>query len=131
MRKQLFSLALVIVLGSGYALAQDTPRQQDQQNPQPGMPQTQQPTTSDQGKTPAAGTSGVQSDIQAALQKDPSLASSNVSVQVTDKNVELSGTVPTKDAKDTAEQIAKQHSGGLPVKNHIKVSAKGPGGSSR
>jgi osmotically-inducible protein OsmY len=42
-------------------------------------------------------------------------------VQVTDKNVELSGTVPNRDAKDKAEQIAKAHAGGLGVKNHLKV----------
>jgi osmotically-inducible protein OsmY len=129
MRKQLYSLALVVALTGAYAFTQDTPRQQDPQNPQQ-MPQTQQPPTSDQGKTPAASSTGVQSDIESALQKDPTLASSNVNVQVSDKGVELSGTVPTQDAKDAAEQIAKTHSGGLPVKNNIKVS-KGPGGSSK
>ena len=64
---------------------------------------------------------GVQSDIQAALQKEPTLAASNINVQVSGKSVELLGTVPSKDAKDTAEQIAKAHSGGLDVKNHLKV----------
>jgi osmotically-inducible protein OsmY len=43
-------------------------------------------------------------------------------VQVSGKNVELSGTVPSKDAKDKAEQIAKAHAGGLAVKSHLKVS---------
>lgn len=68
--------------------------------------------------------SDVQKDIQSALQKDPSLTGANVNVQVTDQSVDLTGTVPSQDAKDTAEQIAKTHSGGLPVKNHIKVSPK-------
>lgn len=44
-----------------------------------------------------------------------------INVQVTGKNVELSGTVPSKDAKDKAEQIARSHAGGLGVKNHLKV----------
>jgi osmotically-inducible protein OsmY len=131
MRKQLYSLALVVALGSGYAFSQNTPQQKDPQNPQ-GMPQTQQqPSASDQEKTPAASSTGVQSEIQSALQKDPNLANANVNVQVTDKDVVLSGTVPTQDAKDSAEQIAKSHSGGLPVKNHIKVGGKSPGGSSK
>lgn len=125
MRKQLYSLALVVALGGGYAFTQNMPQQQDPQNPQ-----TQQPPASDQGKMPAASSTGVQNDIQSALQKDPTLASSNVNVQVTDKDVVLSGTVATQDAKDSAEQIAKAHSGGLPVKNNIKVG-KGPGGSSK
>jgi osmotically-inducible protein OsmY len=66
-------------------------------------------------------------NIQTALQKDESLASANISVQTTDKNVELSGTVPTQAAKDRAEQIAKEHSGSLTIKNNIKVEDKPPG----
>jgi len=124
MRKQLYSLALVVSLIGGYAFSQSMPQQKDPQQ------QSQQPAMSDQNKTPAASSTGVQGDIQSALQKDPTLASSNVNVQVSDKDVELSGTVPSQDAKDAAEQIAKSHSGGLPVKNHIKVS-KGPGGNSK
>jgi len=124
MRKQLYSLALVVSLIGGYAFSQSMPQQKDPQDQQ-----SQQPAMSDQNKAPASST-GVQSDIQSALQKDPTLASSNVNVQVSDKDVELSGTVPSQDAKDAAEQIAKSHSGGLPVKNHIKVS-KGPGGNSK
>ena len=124
MRKQLYSLALVVTLMGGYAFSQNMPRQKDPQDQQ-----SQQPATSDQSKAPAASSTGVQGDIQSALQKDPTLANANINVQVSDKDVELSGTVPSKDAKDAAEQIAKTHSGGLPVKNHIKVS-KSPGGSS-
>jgi osmotically-inducible protein OsmY len=123
MRKHLYALALVAMLGGSLAVGQSAP-QQDPRNPS-GMPPSQQPPTSDQGKMPAAGTSGVQKDIQSALQKDPSLASANVSVQVSDQDVELTGTAPTKDAKDKAEQIAKAHSGGLPVKNSIKVAGAG------
>jgi len=65
-----------------------------------------------------------QSTIQSAIQKDPSLASANVNVDVKNgKAVELSGTVPSKDAKDAAERIAKENSGGLKVKNHLKVAS--------
>jgi osmotically-inducible protein OsmY len=74
---------------------------------------------------PAAAANGdVQGNIQSAIQKDPSLASASVNVVVNaGKSVELTGTVPTKGAKDAAERIAKENSGGLKIKNHLKVAA--------
>jgi hypothetical protein len=112
MRKYLHSLAIIVALGGTIALAQNMPQQRDPA----GAPQT------DQGKMPTASTADVQKDIQSALQKDPSLAGANINAQVSDQGVELTGTAPSQDAKDAAEQLAKAHSGGLPVKNHIKVS---------
>src|SRR5882757_6576929 len=130
MKKHLYKSAVTLVLGCGFALAQNTSPQQYPQNP-PAVPQTQQPPTADQGSADQSKTSGnsadVQKDIQTALQKDESLASANISVATTDKDVELSGTVPTQAAKDRAEQIAKEHSGSLPIKNHIRVEDKPPG----
>jgi osmotically-inducible protein OsmY len=106
-------MVVILALGSCFALAQQAPRQQDpSQNPQA----QQQP----------GGGADVQNDIQSALQKDPSLAGANINVQVTGKTVELSGTVPTKDAKDTAERIAKDHASGMVVKNRIKVTGTSP-----
>jgi osmotically-inducible protein OsmY len=112
MRTHLYTLIILVALG-GVALAQKTPQQRDPS----AMPQTQQQPTSEQGKP----STDVQNEIQAALQKEPSLANASITVQVTAQSVDLSGTVPTKDAKDTAEQIAKAHSGGLEVKNRLKV----------
>ena len=111
MRTYLSKLALVALLGGAVAFAQN-PSQQNLS----AMPQAQQQAVS-QGKAPA----DVQNDIQSALQKDKRLAKASINVQVTEQNVELSGTVPTKDAKDAAEEIARAHSGGLEVKNNIKV----------
>jgi osmotically-inducible protein OsmY len=108
MRKHLYMLAMTLGLTAGLVLAQ-------------GAPQTQQPAAAGQDKPGATNTASIQNEIQSAIQKDPSLAGSNISVQVTDKSVELSGSVQTKDAKDSAEQIAKQHAGSLEVKNRIKV----------
>ncbi len=72
----------------------------------------------------AANASGdVQTSIQSALQQDPSLANANVQAKVTDKNIELTGTVADKAQKEAAEKIAKQNAGDRKVKNHIKVSA--------
>jgi osmotically-inducible protein OsmY len=118
------SIVGLVLLGGAFALAQNMPGQrQPQQNPPSLPPASQQ---QDQGiKTSTANSADLQKEIQTALQKDPTLSGANVNVAVTDKNVELTGSVPSKDAKDTAEQIAKAHSGGLPVKNKLKVSQGG------
>ncbi|HVG91370.1 MAG TPA: BON domain-containing protein [Alphaproteobacteria bacterium] len=160
--RNLNKLALIVVLGSGFAVAQSMPQQQppspstapSSTQSQPASPDQQQPSTAapDQSKNPeqlpntdqkkpdaqtpdqnklpqsdaapAAATGDVQSTIQSAIQKDPSLASANVTVDVKNgKSVELSGTVPSKDAKEAAERIAKENSGGLKVKNHLKVAS--------
>src|SRR6266700_6043918 len=129
MKNHLYKLALMVTLGSSFALAQGMPQRQSLPQQPPAVPQTQQPPTGDQSKPPAASTSNIQNNIQSALQDAPSLAGSSISVLVSDKDVELLGTVPTKDAKDAAEQIAKVHSGGLSVKNNIKVTGKSPDNS--
>lgn len=157
-------LALIVALGSGFAIAQSTPASPStapstapSSTSQPSSMPDQQPSTTapDQGKNPAnspeqlpntdqkksdqssdqnkmpqsdaapaAANGDVQSTIQSAIQKDPSLASANVTVDVKNgKSVNLTGTVPSKDAKDAAERIAKENSGGLKVKNHLKVAS--------
>jgi hyperosmotically inducible periplasmic protein len=126
-QKYVYHVALAAALSAGCAFAQTMPQQRDPSGA-PQQPSTaQQPSTSQApstSKAPAA-TGDVQGDIQSALQKDPTLSSANVNVQVSGQNVELTGTVPSADAKDKAEQIAKAHSGGMNVKNRIKVSSSG------
>jgi len=159
-RQHFHKLALIVVLGSGFALAQSMPQSQTSPSTspstapsaqQPSSPSTdqQQPSTApDQGKNPQtlpntdqkkddqgaqklpqsdaapAATGDVQNTIQSAIQKDPTLASASITVDVKNgKAVELTGTVPNKDAKDAAERIAKENSGGLKVKNHLKVAS--------
>jgi hypothetical protein len=68
MRKRLYRLVLVAVLGGSFALAQNS------------MPPTQQAPTSDQANTSASALK-TQADIQTALAKDYSLATTNVNVQ--------------------------------------------------
>lgn len=162
--RNLNKLALIVALGSGFAIAQSTPASPStapstapSSTSQPSSMPDQQPSTTapDQSKNPAnspeqlpntdqkksdqsadqnkmpqsdaapaAANGDVQSTIQSAIQKDPSLASANVTVDVKNgKSVELTGTVPSKDAKDAAERIAKENSGGLKVKNHLKVAS--------
>lgn len=156
--KHFYKLAMIVVLGSGFALAQSSmPREQQPASPQ--QPSTSSPSSTDQQPStapdqsklpntdqstdqnkdkdnqgaqkmpqsdaaPAAANGDVQGAIQSAIQKDPTLASSNITVDVKNgKSVELSGTVPNKDAKDSAERIAKENAGGLKIKNHIKVAS--------
>ena len=71
----------------------------------------------------ATNPSDVQSTIQSALQQDSTLAGANITAKVTDKNVELTGTVPSKDAKEQAEKIAKTNAGDRKIKNHLKVAS--------
>ena len=152
--KNFNKLALIVVLGSGFAIAQSTPASPStapstspSSTSQPSTPD-QQPSTApaqqlpstdekkpdaqtpDQNKmpqsdaAPAAASGDVQSTIQSAFQKDPTLSSANVNVVVTaGKSVELTGTVPNKDAKDSAERIAKENAGGLKIKNHLKIAS--------
>src|SRR5215469_13958155 len=145
---------MIMVLGGGFALAQGMPQQQQPSTPQqPSSSDQQQPSTTapDQSKSPdtlpntdqkksddqgaqklpqsdaapaPAASGDVQSSIQSAIQKDPTLANANITVDVKNgKSVELSGTVPNKDAKDTAERIAKENANGMKIKNHIKVAS--------
>ena len=149
MRQHLYKFALILVLGSGFALAQSSPQQPatppsqptDQQQPStaPAPDQNKTPDTmpsTDQKKddstkmpqsdaAPAAASGDVQGNIQSAIQKDPTLSTANVNVAVSGKTVELTGTVPNKDAKDTAERIAKENAGGMKVKSHLKVASAG------
>jgi hypothetical protein len=161
--KNFNKLALIVVMGSGFAIAQSTPASPStapstapSSTSQPSTPDQQPSTTpaqgtnpanapenlpsTDQKKTdsqtpdqnkmpqsdaaPAAANGDVQGTIQSAFQKDPTLSSANVNVVVNaGKSVELTGTVPTKDAKDSAERIAKENAGGLKIKNHLKIAS--------
>jgi cytoskeletal protein RodZ len=148
-RQHLYKFALIVVLGCGFAFAQTSPQQPatppssspqtDQQQPSTApdqskpetLPSTDQKKPDDTSKmpqsdaAPTASTGDVQSNIQSAIQKDPTLSTANVTVNVTGKTVELSGTVPNKDAKDTAERLAKDNANGMKVKNHLKVASAG------
>lgn len=76
-----------------------------------------------QSDTPAAAGGDVQNQVQSAIQQDPKLSNSNITVSVNGKNLELNGTVQNGDDKKEAEKIAKSNAGSLKVKNHIKVAS--------
>jgi hypothetical protein len=94
----------------------------DQKKPDTQTPDQNKMPQSD--AAPVAANGDVQNTIQSAIQKDPTLSSASVNVLVKNgKSVELSGTVPSKEAKDSAERIAKENSGGLKIKNHLKIAS--------
>lgn len=121
MKNHLCNLTLLLALGSGIAIAQSMPRQQYPNQTPPTLPDNQPPAAGAKTHVPPADPAAVQNEIQSALRNDATLANANINVQVTDKDVELTGTVPNKDAKHTAERLAKDHAAGLDVKNHLKV----------
>lgn len=112
--------------------APDQTPQSSQPSTAPDQTPQQQPSTGDSGsKMPqndasagmASSPNDVENSIETAIKQDPSLASSNVQVKVTDKKVELTGDVSSKDQKKAAEKIAKDNAGSRKVKNHIKVAS--------
>ncbi len=93
---------------------------------QPGMTQqgvqNTNPGSNNQMGTQQSATQ-IQSEIQNALAQQGTLSGTNVQVNVTDTNVELTGTVATPDQKQTAERIAGSYAGSRRVENHITVSS--------
>jgi hypothetical protein len=68
----------------------------------------------------------VRSQIQNALQTDPELSSTNIHVSVNAENIELSGTVPHDQEKQTAKRIAQNHVGDERVKDYMVVRTAMP-----
>jgi len=66
----------------------------------------------------------LQSQIQNALQSEPTLHNDSVSVNVTDSTIELGGNVQTSKEKQTARRIASSFAGNRRVKDRITVSGK-------
>lgn len=128
MKRNVFYLALVLALFTGFVLAQNPGAQDRPDSSQPSQsqptPQAQQPTPDTQAPAPAqsqpqANTPGAQ--IQAALQKEAAL--SNVMVNETSDKIELAGTVATEADKDKARSIAESNAAGHKVVNNIKVGS--------
>ena len=69
-----------------------------------------------------SGSSDLQSKIQSALQQNNL---SGVSVNATDKGVELTGTANSHKERKEAVRIAKENAGGKKVIDHIQVSKNG------
>jgi osmotically-inducible protein OsmY len=153
MKNYLYKLTLILAAAAsiawGQAPAQDAPQKAkpnvQAQNPSVGadqstIPMNEQPPSTAPNQTQsaqaaklpqsdAAPSTDLQGSIQAALQQEPSLKDSSISVRQNDSGIELSGTAPSRQEKKTAERIANANAGGRPVKNHIKVT--GPSHNNR
>jgi hypothetical protein len=63
----------------------------------------------------------VRSDIQTAFRNEPTLTSSNISVNVTDDTVELNGSAPSSKDRDEAKRIAQSFAGNRRVVDNLQV----------
>jgi osmotically-inducible protein OsmY len=70
------------------------------------------------------GTADIQSKIQAGIKTEPMLSDSTITVDTTDKSIDLSGTVTSKAAEDKALEIARANAGGRKVVDHLRVTTK-------
>lgn len=74
-------------------------------------------------------TATLQSQIQNALQNEPTLHNDSLSVNVTDNTIELGGAVQTGKEKQTAHRIASSFAGNRRVKDRITISGRGTASS--
>ncbi len=91
-------------------------------------------TMSGQAGTTAAGTTGamssdsdLQSEIEKALQNEPSLANDHISANVSADTIQLSGTVATGKERQTALRIAQSYAGNHRVVDRLTVTGRGEG----
>jgi Flp pilus assembly secretin CpaC len=70
-------------------------------------------------------TATLQSQIQNALQNEPTLHNDNLSVNVNESTIELGGSVQTSKEKQTARRIASSFAGNRRVKDRVTVSGRG------
>jgi hypothetical protein len=94
-------------------------------------PQTQQPKgqspTLPQGEaslpsTNPADSNSLKQQLDQAYQSEPSLSGSNIQVEVTDSQVQLTGSVPTGKERLTAKRIAQSYAGNRKVADKLTVS---------
>ncbi len=72
--------------------------------------------------SPTSSPSAAQTSIQKALSTTPGVNTSNVTVNVTDAAVELSGTVPSEEDRQAVIKVAEDNADGRTVKdNNLKV----------
>jgi len=72
-----------------------------------------------------AGSSDLQGQIENAIKADTTLSSCTTNVNVTDTNIELTGTCPTGKERQSVRRVAQSFAGNRKVMDHIKVTGKG------
>jgi hyperosmotically inducible periplasmic protein len=133
MRAKTIVMALVLTLGASYVTAQTTSSSSAGQSATTPDPQT---VPDHSGATPASdpaipanfgqqSNSVLQARISDALHNEPTLGSSSVAVDVSDKTIDLSGSVGSSKDKQTAERIAESFDGNRQVNDKIVVTGHG------
>ena len=86
-----------------------------------------QSTASAMGSTQSTtgGSSDLQGQIENSIKADTTLSSCNTNVNVTDTNIELTGTCPTGKERQSVRRVAQSFAGNRKVMDHIKVTGKG------
>jgi hypothetical protein len=102
--------------------------QKAEPNPQiPATPQANSSSAMGSSNAPgisAADDAALQGRIQQALQSEPSLSASHVSVAVTDTEIQLSGTAASGKDKETAERIAASFDGNRRLTDKLAVTGQ-------
>jgi len=99
--------------------------------PNEQIPATPQANTGNPRLEPnPASDAGLQGRIQQALRNEPTLASSQILVNVTESAIELSGTVASTQDKQTAERIAESFDGNRGFNDKLVVTGQRTSGTS-
>ena len=121
MNKTLLAVALMVALTTAYGIAQSSASA----NPQGSVAgNTQAGSASTTGSRSTGAAAGdLQSRIQRSLKRENL---SNIIVNVSGNNIEISGTVPTSKEKGMAKRIAQSFAGNMKVVDRITVSGPSP-----
>lgn len=109
--------------GTGPVTPNGTLRNPNQTSANPGAANAPE-TPASQETAPAVSDSDLQTQIQNALTKEPTLSAGALQVNVTDQNIELSGKVENAREKQTALRIVQSYAANKKVVNHITVGAR-------
>ena len=130
MKKPFYLLIFVLALALAYAASQTSNSgSSPSQTPAPAQPPAMNQTTPATTAAPAPdsqtnpGGGELQGQIQNALKNEPTLANDNISVSVTETEIDLSGSVASSKEKLTAKRIAQSYAGNRKVKEHLTMSA--------
>lgn len=123
--KLLFRLAMTLVFGAGFALAQTNPPTTPPTLPsqQPGAQHVPDESTGQASLPSTTAITKAQSDIQMALRRQLPASADSVTVTTTEDNkIKLSGTVSSEMEKSQIEQIAHSAAPDVNVVNKLTVA---------
>jgi BON domain len=122
-----FAASLLLLILTTVAAVSALP-QKAEPNPQiPATPQANSSSamgSSNAPGIPAADDAALQGRIQQALQSEPSLSASHVSVAVTNTEIQLTGTAASGKDKETAERIAASFDGNRHLTDKLLVTGQ-------